>query len=325
MEFLGYICTIMKKLTLLFIIFTSLYSFGQNQFSKAFYFNNDNDLYTSKFRDRYYTNGMFLGFRYLSKNTPKKYQKRIYEIEIGHEMYTPYKAIVEEKDLHDRPFAGHLFGRFGIVNVDEKKITKASLQLGIVGPDALGYEIQEIIHEIYGFKDVDGWRYQIQNTLAVNFTYDYLKNIHTDKTKTIDFTWVNRGRIGTIYTDVTSGLLMRIGINTLANISNSMEFGSNLNDVSTSSFKQIETYFFFKPSLRYTLYDTTIQGSLFNDQSEVTREIIPIVFNFQAGIKFTMKRFNFGYTFNYHTNKVENLVHENGNIFGTIGLEYMIR
>jgi len=81
-------------------------------------------------------------------------------------------------------------------------------------------------------------------------------------------------------------------------------------------------FFFIKPMLRYVAYDATIQGSFLNKTSQVTKEIIPFVFSFQLGIKFTVQNFNFGYYFNYNTNKSKGLRYVNGNEFGRIILSY---
>jgi hypothetical protein len=45
-----------------------------------------------------------------------------------------------------------------------------------------------------------------------------------------------------------------------------------------------EFYLYIAPSIRYQLYDATIQGSLFNDNSAVTFDLIPIRFNGEVGL-----------------------------------------
>ncbi|MCH3885557.1 lipid A deacylase LpxR family protein [Tenacibaculum aquimarinum] len=50
--------------------------FSQEKYAKEFSFINDNDLYTSINRDRYYTNGMFFTYRYLAKNNSSTIEKK---------------------------------------------------------------------------------------------------------------------------------------------------------------------------------------------------------------------------------------------------------
>ena len=106
---------------------------------------------------------------------------------------------------------------------------------------------------------------------------------------------------------------------------NSIAFNSHLNDDSTNYNRAIESFFYIKPMLRYALYDATLQGSFLNTNSEVTRELVPFVFNLEIGFRFTAKRFNFGYIFNYNTSKSEDLRYTYGNKFGTIAIHYLLR
>jgi len=103
----------MKFSSFLIVFFVSLTVYGQQKFSREFSFVNDNDLYASKEKDRYYSNGMFLTYRYLSSDFGSL-EKKIIELQIGHEIYTPYKSTVLNVALHDRPFAAYLFGKIGI-------------------------------------------------------------------------------------------------------------------------------------------------------------------------------------------------------------------
>ncbi len=77
--------------------------------------------------------------------------------------------------------------------------------------------------------------------------------------------------------------------------------------------------------LRYALYDATIQGSFLNKNSPVTKELVPIVFNLEAGIRFTLNRFNFGYSYIYNTNKSKDLRYNRGNKYGSIALNYLLK
>ena len=80
-----------KKVPFLFL-FCAFSLYSQKKFSKEISFITENDLYTSTYNDRYYTNGMFLSFKYLPNKKNEKLEKKIFAWEIGHEMYTPKKA-----------------------------------------------------------------------------------------------------------------------------------------------------------------------------------------------------------------------------------------
>ena len=95
----------MKYPFLLLLLFFTVEIFSQEKFTKEFSIVTDNDLYISIEKDRYYSNGLFLSYRYI----PTKFnetQKKIITVTLGHQIYTPFKSTVVNKILHDRPFAG---------------------------------------------------------------------------------------------------------------------------------------------------------------------------------------------------------------------------
>ena len=316
----------MKKLIISSLLLICFTSYSQDEFSKEINFITDNDLYISKTKDRYYTSGIFLKYRYLSESKKENQAKRILEWEIGQEMYTPLKSIVLNISEHDRPFAGYLYGGFGIQRVyKNNSIFNTNLRIGFIGPNSYARETQKIIHDIYGFRDAIGWKHQINSALALNFNTEYTKFLVKDKTNYYDISWLNKAKIGTIYTNISTGFMGRIGFKQLQSILNSIAFNTNLNNNSTNLKREIESFIYIKPMVRYALYDATLQGSFLNKGSDVTKELIPFVFHLEIGFKFTANRFHFGYSYQYHTNKSKGLVHNNGNAYGTIGINYLLR
>lgn len=316
----------MKRLIFILVLFVSSFSISQEKFSKEISFVTDNDLYVSTIRDRYYTSGIFLSYRTLAQKKEQNLEKRIFEWKIGHEMYTPYKAIVTSVLKHDRPFAGYLYGSFGINRVYKNNQTlNTAIQIGVLGSNSYAEELQEFIHNIYDFKKAEGWEYQIKNAFALNFNAEYLKTVLNSKNNYFDITWINKLNLGSVYTNISSGFYTRIGFKSLQGLSNSIAFNSNLNNKQTSSFREVESFFYVKPMLRYALYDATLQGSFLNKSSEVTKEITPLVFDVELGIKFTANRFNFGYVFIYNTSKSKGLRYNYGHKYGSLVINYLLR
>ena len=299
---------------------------SQEKFNAAFIFKTDNDLYASKSKDRYYTSGVFLKYRYLSKNENPKLEKRILEWQIGHKMYTPSNATVPNKLFHDRPFAGYLYGSFAIDQVyKNKQILNTTLQIGVLGPNAFGKELQNFIHDIYGFKKAVGWKHQIKNAFAINFNASYSKELAKDKRNYFDISWINAGKIGTVFTNLSSGFYTRMGFKPLQSIVNSIAFNTNLNNDNTSFERKREAFVYVKTTFNYTLYDATLQGSFLNTGSEVTKELKPFHFGVEIGLQFTMNRFYIGYAYLYHGEKSKGLKYTGGNYYGSISLNYLFR
>lgn len=316
----------MKYIFCFCVCFITLQQISQEKFSKEISLVTENDLYVSIVRDRYYTSGIFLNYRYLVNHKNDNLEKQIFEWQIGHQMYTPYKPVVQNITLHDRPFAAYLYGSLNLKRVYKKnKILSTSFQIGVIGPNAKGSEVQNFIHNMYGYDEVTGWKYQIKNAFGLNLGAEYVHLLASNTSNKFDISWLSKINLGSIYTNISSGLHIRLSFIPLQDIMNSIGFNTNLNDGTTKYSRETESFFYCKPMVRYAVYDATLQGSFLNTSSVVTKELIPLVFDIQLGFKFTANRFNFGYAFNYNTNKSKGLRYNYGANYGTIIVNYLIR
>lgn len=280
----------------------------------------DNDLYTSLYRDGYYTNGLFLTYRTVSNSDTKNLAKKIYSYQVGHMMYTSAKATIESANLHDRPFAGYFFGEFGISRFyNSNSIIITNLQIGVLGPNAKGQELQNFMHSIYNYPEAKGWKHQIHNAFALNLNSKFIKYLPKLSSSSIDISSYNSLKIGTIFTDISTGLYTRIGFKKLQELSNSVAFNSNLNTIGQNF---SESFVFVKPMLNYIFYDATIQGSFLNETSPVTYKVNPITFSLELGYLYSHKRISFGYTFIFHTKKLKSVKVPNSNTYGSIYFGY---
>ena len=313
----------MKKTFTLFFLFSWVITFSQKKYAKEFSLVNDNDLFISLHQDRYYTNGMFFTYRYLGINDKESIDKKIFHFQLGHQMYTPHNPTVISKTQHDRPFAGLLFGNFGTsLFYKNESIIKYSASIGVIGSNSYAQELQKFIHDIYGFRNAIGWHYQISNALALNGNITYIKSLVKDASFKNDINWVNSLNVGTVFTDLSTGFYSRIGLFSLQKTSNSIAFNGNLNNESTNFNNEKEIFLFVKPMFSYIHYDATIQGSFLNKNSPVTYLVMPFKFSLETGLRFTVNKFNFGYSVHYHTKKLKSIRVPKGNFYGTIQLNY---
>lgn len=299
---------------------------SQEKFSREISLVTDNDLYVSSFKDHYYTSGLFLTYRQLLNSKNDLLDKRIFEWQIGHKMYTPYKSLVNSPMEHDRPFAGYLYVGFGVNRAyKNNQILKTSLQVGVIGSNSFARELQEFIHNIYGFKKATGWEYQIKNAFGLNFNTNYSKTVIDSKKKYFDISWINSLNLGSVITNTSSGFYTRVGFIPLQKSTNTIAFNTNLNNKHTNYFRETESFLYVKSMLNYVFYDATLQGSFFNKTSPITKKIIPLILNIEVGLKFTVNRLNFGYVFNYYTKKSKGLRYNYGDQYGRITINYLVR
>jgi lipid A 3-O-deacylase len=283
----------------------------------------DNDLYTSSRNDMYYTNGLTFYYRYLGKIKTDKILKSTNEITVGQYVYTPKFLNATAVDINDRPFGGYLFAGFGkSFFYQNQNVLKVSLQGGTIGPNSYAEGFQKNFHKAFHYKKVYGWENQIQNALALQSHIQFSKKLFPNSTqKIIDFNWQSEADLGTIFTGVNTGLVSRIGFKKLLPIYDSNVYGGS---VGTTKLNYEEFYFYVAPSVRYQIYDATIQGSLFNDNSPVTFDIVPFRFNAKAGFVYRKNNFNFSYLFVYTTKEVANSPAK-GFYYGSIGISFLLQ
>ncbi|CAM4088053.1 lipid A deacylase LpxR family protein [Flavobacterium antarcticum] len=312
-----------KKCVFVLLLLFSLSTVAQNH-AAEFGLILDNDLYTSTVNDKYYTNGFELYYRYLNAPKSEKVVKKITEFRIAQYIYNPQTIRAEDFYVNDRPFAGVLFAEAGMHRFfTNETVFKLNAQVGFMGPNAFGKQLQWQFHKTFGYDAVEGWQYQIHNALLVQTEAFYGKKVITLNPKnTIDILAQAEVKVGTIWNEITVGPVLRIGFKKLLSSSE-----SNLYDASLRYDKKYressEFYFFISPKVNYQIYDATIQGSLFQDKSPVIFPLIPFRFEGEAGLKYRKNNWNFHYTFNYTTQEADNIVNK-GYYYGSIGVGYLL-
>jgi lipid A 3-O-deacylase len=286
----------------------------------------DNDLYTSPENDQYYTNGLELYYRYLNKHSNIKLAKRITEFRVGQYIYNSQSAKPADINFHDRPFAGYLFAEAGINKFYlNENVLKINFQAGVVGPESQAQEVQEGLHNLVGYDKVRGWEYQIHTALGLQAQVYYSNKVLGAKYyEKVDFHVVGEVNAGTIWTSLNAGLMSRISLGgLLLPMYDSTLHGAAL-DTDPEKYKgRRELFLYLSPMLNYQIYDATIQGGLFNDDSPVTFPLIPLRFNAEVGVKYRRNNWNLSYSFNYRGKELSNNVIE-GYYYGSINIGYFL-
>jgi hypothetical protein len=308
-----------KNIACAFFLCFIIQSWGQNRESEIGLLT-DNDLYTSSRNDMYYTNGLELFYRFKTRNNTESIAKEITELKIGQYIYTPRFIDSPNKALVDRPYAGYLFGEFGkSFFYKNENVVKVSFQLGYVGPNAFGEQVQKNLHRIIGYKEVLGWENQIKNALAIQARFAFSKKMFpANPSSKIDLHWRSELNVGTVLTGASTGLLSRIAIKKLVPVNDSNLYNGAIGSNAT------EFYFYIAPSINYQLYDATIQGSRFSNASPITFSLVPFRFNGEAGFKYRKNNLNLSYVFNYRGKELYSKT-ISGYFYGSIGVSYLLK
>jgi hypothetical protein len=227
----------------------------------------DNDIID--YTDRYYTNGAgfelfhpIISASLLVKLLPGlNFGINYYGLILIQNLYTPLKLNKAEILVGDRPFASYLtLGHQRIsLSPETKRRLYSEFTLGVIGPGSLGNFSQSMIHA----EEPTGWKYQVQNDFIANYTIRFDQGIYSKKG--IEVAIVAAGQAGTLYDNLSAGIFLQLG---------------NANDRYCSVFQTTDPQKPFKKRIRYyfsldltnklIIYDATLQGGMFNNNSVYT-------------------------------------------------------
>ncbi|MEM6414768.1 MAG: lipid A deacylase LpxR family protein [Pseudomonadota bacterium] len=190
----------------------------------------ENDILATDDQDRNYSNGLQVEWvtrpgggpgvfhkvgRFFSPDKANAETRSIYGA--GHRFYTPDDLSLAVPDPNDRPYAAFLYGAVGVLtNTNDKQLDVLNLTAGVVGPAALGEDLQRTAHRTSGAIDPQGWDTQITNRFA--FEAEWLR-IYRFKLAEIGTGWSVEAlpqyvvRAGNFKSELGIGGMLRVGKN----------------------------------------------------------------------------------------------------------------
>ena len=259
----------------------------------------DNDFFINT--DYYYTQGVTLEYVkpglknfFLTKLLIQPRNTiRQYGISINSFVYTPTDISSNNVLYGDRPFASCISVKSFLLSTDSirKQRLTTAISVGVVGPVALGKEIQSILHRwIYDVLP-KGWQYQVQNDLLLNYQLNYEKQLlNAPEHFLLDAT--AEARLGTLNDKLSGGLNFMAG-----SFSDPFRW-------SGANKKMIKCYLYGQALVNFIGYDATLQGGIFNRGNPYTitnDDISRITFQAMAGIVLNVKNITLSYSQSYLT------------------------
>ncbi len=127
--------------------------------------------------DRYYTSGLRLGYTSGTDAVPDALAglgravwgdgvQRI-SLDISQSIFTPRNTQINPPNPRDRPYAGYLNATLGLLHDSDNARSLLALTLGVVGPSALGRQVQNGFHDIIGDRENRGWSSQLKDEPAI--------------------------------------------------------------------------------------------------------------------------------------------------------------
>lgn len=290
----------------------------------------DNDDYTFKYTDRYYTNGLFLKFATALKDIDNKTlsgSKKILTLELGQQMYNSYQHDTGYLKTLDRPFAGVLYIKAGLTKAfANENVFQWNIQTGIMGPAAKGKEVHRWWHKNFGLPPIYGWETQLNNEAFLNVQASYHHHLikkQKDKPWYDAFAFVS-GSAGNNLSAINAGLEFKIGAFEKAYQSVAWNTRIQKQKQSPGYRRNHEVFFYFEPQLTYQIYNAVLQGGLFaNNKGFYHTGIKSLIYQHRFGILYAQNHWTTQLGFIFRTREAEKQIAiEN---LGVMRLSYRFR
>jgi lipid A 3-O-deacylase len=206
-----------------------------------------------------------------------------FAVELSQNIFTPLNDKLASPPLNDRPYAAVLMGTMSLIQDTDTARTALALGLGVIGPDALGRQVQNGFHDLIGQGSVGGWNTQIPNQPVIQLTAER--------------TWrMPLGGIGGLESDVLPSVTVGAGtFRIYGQGGGTIRLGQGLQSdfgaprirpglTGTDAYVQTQPfawYVFAGVDGQAVAWDETLDGLPFATSRHVTRS--PFVGEFQAG------------------------------------------
>jgi lipid A 3-O-deacylase len=249
--------------------------------------------------DRYYTNGIQL--HYVTPARPlygafdtwadavpgaAAAPERRWGFAVGQKLFTPEDIQTDPPSSKDRPYAGWLYARASVLSATATQADRLELDLGVVGPWALGKETHRFAHRVLpGQIRPEGWDNQLRNEPGVMVSFERVWRNPRPKWAgglDADFSPHIAAAVGNVLTYAGVGASVRLGWNLPP-----MTGALVVRPVSPIPYQDAEgegftAFLFLSGEARAVARNIFLDGNTFRDGPSVDK--IPGVATVQAGL-----------------------------------------
>ena len=248
-------------------------------------------------------------------------------LSLGQNIYTPENTETTAPQPGDRPYAAWLYTGVSFHNYrpsinayGDRRIPRLDIleiNLCVVGPWALGRQIQNGFHDLIGVEHAEGWDNQLKNEPGLNLIFERKWRFRTGD---LESDWALEVIphvgfcLGNVNTQANAGLEVRAGFRL------PLDFGTSLirptgdsNPLYRSSFN---AFVFVAGDGRAVARDITLDGNTFRDGPSMSRE--NWVADTAYGFGFGGQRWQVVYTQAYRTKEFER--QQDGQEFGSLSM-----
>jgi len=277
--------------------------------------------------DRNYTSGLRLGYVSPAERVPAWLQGAggftralsdsdpdFWGVAIGQSIFTPEDIDANPAPPDQHPYAGWLYVQISVGAEEDRRdgrmpryLDTYELELGVVGPSALGEEAQRGIHEWLGAPDPQGWDSQLNDEVAFAVSFDrrwralrmfgdYFGGLEADLTPSAGLT------LGTLRSELHAGIAARIG-QRIDSDYGPPRVRPSLVGVEHFRGGGLSWSIFAGVQGRAVARNLFLDGNTFEDSASVERN--PLVVDFQTGFSLSGGAVRLAYTYVWRTEEFE--------------------
>ncbi|TSA00628.1 MAG: lipid A deacylase LpxR family protein [Rhodocyclaceae bacterium] len=256
--------------------------------------------------DRYYTNGIKLGgggpfdllqlpaVELLRQLTPAGSGKIHLGLFAGQNLYTPQLIGISQPQPLDRPWAAWLYLGGAAQQTKGNRLDTVEIDLGLVGPSALGGEVQAGWHRLIGAPQPMGWHNQIGNEPAFLVSYFSKTKQSLSSGSGLELELIPHGgaTVGTVMTLARAGGILRLGRHMTGFGPDTIEPGGAMlqnmrRDIESGRAQNLEWYVFAGLDHRLIAHNIFLDGTVFRNGPSVRHR--PHVYDLTAGLSLRIK------------------------------------
>ena len=203
---------------------------GNARAAETFNILSENDSYVTVAGDRHYTNGVYFSWTSDSSPEGEDFARALmlpgaadatwrHGYFLGQAIFTPENLTAFIPPANDRPYAGWLFGGGRFYRDSGDTLDKIEATLGVVGPMALGGDVQKFWHAAFipGTSHIRGWHAQLRDEPGLVLSEQRIWRVPlADGALQIEALPEANVALGNVYDYAGLGTMLRLGHNLAA-------------------------------------------------------------------------------------------------------------
>lgn len=305
----------------------------------AVYIENDTRSLGGPGSDQAYTNGFKFSYVYAenkipswARSTVEKYKvldeknpdatKINLAMSLGHQIYTPNNLGETQLITNDRPYAGWLYLGFS-ANLKEKLSAQYfELDVGMVGPSALGKQVQNTVHDMIPKQRGMGWQNGLNDEPTLQLYYQ--KRFKIIENRNVDLLPFYGAGLGNVLIGAHIGAIVRIGSDLLDDFGpsrpSSNDGDSFISPMNLDEPKNFSYYAFASARGNLVARNIFLDGNTFQSSHHVHK----YPFNFDTEFGVCLQKLPFNVVWRFVTRSPE--FEERGGFigFGSLNIVYFL-